>query len=103
MTLPLREARGEKVQDADIEQAGPQHVAPICTWLASEAGAGITSQIFHTHGGTLGIMQQPRIIRQFQKDALWTLDELDRVVPELVAARTANDAAAEETGAPTSL
>ena len=103
MTIQLREARGEEVQQEDLEQGGPQHVAPICTWLASEAGSGITSQIFHTHGGTVGIMQQPRVIRQFEKVNLWTLDELDRVVPELVAAREANDAAAKETGTATSV
>ena len=100
MTMPLREARGEEVQAEDLEPGGPQHVAPICAWLASEAGAGITSQIFSAHGPTVGIMQQPRVIRQYRKSSIWTLHELDQVVPDLVAAREANDAAAEETATP---
>jgi len=100
MTMPLREARGEEVQAEDLEQGGPQHVAPICTWLASDAAAGITSQIFSAHGPTVGILQQPRVIRQYHKSSIWTLDELDHVVPDLIAAREANDAAAAETATP---
>lgn len=103
MTIPLMEARGEEVAQENLDQGGPQHVAPVCTWLASEASAGITSQIFHASGGAVAIMQQPKVIKQFNKDGLWTLDELDQVVPQLVAAREANDAAAEETGAPVTL
>jgi hypothetical protein len=98
MTIPLREARGEEVEQSELDEAGPQHVAPICVWLASEQGAGITSQIFHSASGGVGIMQQPRVIKQFHKTSgLLTLDELDELVPQLVEARQANDAAAKET------
>jgi NAD(P)-dependent dehydrogenase (short-subunit alcohol dehydrogenase family) len=98
MTIPLREARGEEVEQSELDAAGPQHVAPICVWLASEQGAGITSQIFHSASGGVGIMQQPRVIKQFHKaSGLLTLDELDKLVPQLVEARQANDAAAKET------
>ena len=46
MTIPLRENRGETVGESDMEAGGPQHIAPICAWLASEESAGITSEIF---------------------------------------------------------
>jgi NAD(P)-dependent dehydrogenase (short-subunit alcohol dehydrogenase family) len=99
MTIPLREARGEEVEQQELDAGGPQHVAPICVWLSSEEGAGITSQIFHSASGGVGIMQQPRVIKHFHKSSgLWTQDELDELVPQLVAAREANDAAAKETG-----
>ena len=56
-------------------------------------------EIFHTGGGTVAIMQQPAVIKRFDKSAgLWTLDELDRLGPELVEARRANVATAEESG-----
>ncbi len=97
MTIPLREARGEEVAQSELDVGGPQHVAPICVRLCSEQGAGITSQIFHTASGAVGIMQQPRVIKQFHKaSGLWTLDELDELVPQLVVARQANDAAAKQ-------
>ena len=104
MTIPLRENRGENVGDSDIESGGPQHIAPICAWLASDASAGITSEIFHTGRGGVAIMQQPKIIKQFKKrDGLWTMEELDQIVPQLIDAKRANVAAADESGKPVEL
>ena len=101
MTIPLRENRGENVGESDIESGGPQHIAPICAWLASDASAGITSEIFHTGRGGVAIMQQPKIIKQFKKrDGLWTMEELDQIVPQLIDAKKANVAAADESGKP---
>lgn len=100
MTIPLRENRGEAVGQEDIEASGPQHIAPMVAWLATEEAAGITAEIFHTGYGGVAIMQQPKVIRQFKKaSGVWSLDELDGVVPQLLEARKANveaaDAAAE--------
>jgi len=100
MTIPLRENRGETVADEELESGGPQHIAPIVAWLAGEESAGITSEIFHTGRGGVAIMQQPRIIKQFRKSSgVWTLEELDQVVPQLIEAKQANVAAADESGA----
>jgi len=97
MTIPLREARGEAVSEAELEADGPQHVAPICVWLAGEAAAQVSGEIFHSVGGRIGIMQQPAIIKSFTRETgLWTQEELDAVVPELLAARKANVQAAEQ-------
>ena len=104
MTIPLRENRGENVGDSEIESGGPQHIAPICAWLASDASAGITSEIFHTGRGGIAIMQQPKIIKQFKKRGrVWTMDELDQIVPQLIDAKKANVAAADERGKPIEL
>ena len=104
MTIPLRENRGENVDESDIESGGPQHIAPICAWLASDASAGITSEIFHTARGGIAIMQQPKIIKQFKKrGSVWTLDQLDHVVPQLIEAKKANVAAADESAKPVEL
>ena len=101
MTIPLRENRGENIDDSKIESGGPQHIAPICAWLASEASAGITGEIFHTARGGIAIMQQPKIIKQFKKhDGVWTMDELDQIVPQLIDTKKANEAAADESGKP---
>tara|TARA_E500000178_G_C16939763_1_gene715776 strand:- start:77 stop:991 length:915 start_codon:yes stop_codon:yes gene_type:complete len=98
MTIPLRENRGEKVEEEAMEAGGPQHIAPICAWLAGPEAASITSEIFHTGRGAIAIMQQPAIIKRFVKpDGLWSLNELDQVVPELIEARKANIAAAATT------
>ena len=104
MTIPLRENRGENVDESDIESGGPQHIAPICAWLASDESAGITSEIFHTARGGIAIMQQPKIIKQFKKrGSVWTMDELDQIVPQLIDAKKANVAAADESAKPVEL
>ena len=104
MTIPLRENRGENVGDNEIESGGPQHIAPICAWLASDESAGITSEIFHTGRGGIAIMQQPKIIKQFKKrGSVWTMDELDQIVPQLVEAKKANVAAADDSARPIEL
>ncbi|MCZ6869148.1 MAG: SDR family oxidoreductase [Gammaproteobacteria bacterium] len=99
MTIPLREARGQQVLETDIDSGGPQHVAPLVAWLASEDAAGISNQILHAASGMIGIMQQPRIIKSFRKKSgAWTLDELDDFIPQLLEARQKNDEAAQKTG-----
>ena len=101
MTIPLRENRGEKVEDDDLQAGGPQHIAPICAWIAGEEAARITGEIFHTGRGGVSIMQQPKIIKQYQKKSgVWTMSELDQIVPELLAAKKANAISANENAEP---
>ena len=98
MTIPLRK---EEVGEDDLATGGPQHIAPICAWLASEEGAGISAEIFHTGRGSVAIMQQPRVIKQFHKtQGTWSMEELDACVPQLLDAKKANEEAAKETGEP---
>jgi NAD(P)-dependent dehydrogenase (short-subunit alcohol dehydrogenase family) len=101
MTIPLREARGQKVEESELEQGGPQHVAPIVTWLASDEAAKVSNQILHSARGLVGIMQQPAILKSYQKSkGVWSLDKLDKYVPELIKAKEENDARVKELGKP---
>jgi NAD(P)-dependent dehydrogenase (short-subunit alcohol dehydrogenase family) len=98
MTIPLAEARGVKVDPTEFKR-GPQQLAPVVTWLASEASRDFTAQIIHVSQGTVGIMQQPAVIRSFKAEQLWKFDQLDQLMPKLLDAKTANDARAKEGGA----
>jgi NAD(P)-dependent dehydrogenase (short-subunit alcohol dehydrogenase family) len=97
MTIPLTEARGASVDPSDVTR-GPQQIAPVVTWLASEAARDVNSQILHAARGTVGIMQQPAVIRAFKSEALWSLAQLDAIMPKLLEAKTDNDARARERG-----
>ncbi len=98
LTIPLRERRGETVAEAELNDSGPQHVAPVVVWLCGQEGAAITSEIFHAMGSRIGIMQQPLVIKEHRKpNGVWRLEELDAVLPSLVEARKDNVAAGVRT------
>ena len=97
MTIDLMQGAGREVDPKDPLQ-GPQQIAPVVAWLASPAAQEVTAEIIHVMRGTVGIMQQPAIIRSFRSDHLWTLDELDQAIPTLVAAKQAHDERAAKEG-----
>jgi NAD(P)-dependent dehydrogenase (short-subunit alcohol dehydrogenase family) len=99
MTIPLAEARGEKVDTSDWKR-GPQQIAPVVTWLASEASKDLNAQIIHVSRGTVSIMQQPAIIRAFKSEKLWSLGQLDELMPKLLEAKKANESRAQKDAAP---
>ncbi len=90
MTIPLMQGRGAEV-NPENPLTGPQQIAPIVTWLCSPAAHEFTGQIIHSMRGQVAIMQQPALIRDFSTDHLWTQDDLDRVMPALLAAKKAHD------------
>ncbi len=102
MTIGLMEGRGQEV-DADDPLVGPQQIAPVVTWLASPAAQDLTGQIVHISRGTVGIMQQPAVIRSFVTEHLWTLEDLDQVIPTLLEAKRAADKRTEKEGEPETL
>jgi 3-oxoacyl-[acyl-carrier protein] reductase len=91
---------GRGVESTDIAKRGPEHIAPVVTWLASEAAQHVNNQIIHVGRGLVGIMQQPEVIRSFKKDDVWTLEELDRVMPALLDAKEAHDERVRKEGTP---
>ena len=95
MTIELMQGAGREVNPEDPLQ-GPQQVAPVVAWLASPAAQEVTGEIIHVMRGIVAIMQQPALIRSFSNDHLWTLDELDSVIPSLVSAKQAHDARAKK-------
>ena len=99
LTIDLIEAAGRKYDENDWTQ-GPEQIAPVVAWLCTDAAKEVTSQIIHSQGGILGIMQQPAIIKTFPTDNLWSLDHLDSLIPELVETRKFHDEEVAEKGAP---
>jgi NAD(P)-dependent dehydrogenase (short-subunit alcohol dehydrogenase family) len=58
----------------------PRYVAPLVTYLASPAGAGINGEVFVVHGGVAAVLAPPTIRTTFRADqhgspdGMWTLD-----------------------------
>jgi NAD(P)-dependent dehydrogenase (short-subunit alcohol dehydrogenase family) len=69
--------------------AGPEHVAPMITWLCTDQGAEVTGEVFGLSGGS--ICQWTRAqdgVRLIKADAdgpgLWALDELNQELPDFL-------------------
>jgi len=99
MTIHLREARGIET-DVDAPDQSPAQIAPVVTWLASSEAQEVTSQIIDVMQGWVGIMQQPAVIKSFTSGGMWTLEDLDKVMPKLLEAKKVHDAEVKEKGAP---
>jgi len=103
LTIPLMEGRGDPSAAEDPERS-PAQIAPVVTWLASPAGQSVSGQVIHVMRGQVAIMQQYALIRSFTKGgALFTQDDLDRAMPELLAARARNVERAKQDAAPEKL
>jgi 3-oxoacyl-[acyl-carrier protein] reductase len=68
----------------------PEYVAPMVCYLASEIAWNVNGQIFAVGGGTVSNLNHPLAWRTVYKPGLWTLDELDEVVPRDLLAGTTN-------------
>jgi NAD(P)-dependent dehydrogenase (short-subunit alcohol dehydrogenase family) len=70
----------------------PEMIAPMVAYLASDDAWNINGQIFHVAGGTVGIAYHPTPMRTLWKPAMWTLDELEQLVPSQLMAGIPNPA-----------
>jgi NAD(P)-dependent dehydrogenase (short-subunit alcohol dehydrogenase family) len=73
------------VEAAGVSVAGPEHVAKVVGWLASPNSAGVTGRVFDIAGSRIGIAEGWRLGPETAKDGQWSFDELDEVLPQLVA------------------
>jgi NAD(P)-dependent dehydrogenase (short-subunit alcohol dehydrogenase family) len=78
MTAELMEPAPEDGPDP----MDPRYVAPLVTYLASPAAAGINGEVFVVHGGVAAVLAPPTIRTTFRADehgspdGMWTLDAI---------------------------
>ena len=63
----------------------PENIAPIVVYLASEKAGKITGRTFaRRFVGTIGLMSDPTLVRAAYKDGVWSIDEIDKVMTQLL-------------------
>jgi NAD(P)-dependent dehydrogenase (short-subunit alcohol dehydrogenase family) len=76
---------------AGPDPLAPEHVAPLVTYLAGPASAGITGQVFVVHGGVAAVMEPPRVRTVFlarehgSADGMWSLDAVASALAPMAA------------------
>jgi short-subunit dehydrogenase len=58
------------------ERATPAHIAPMVTYLASDAAAEVSGQVFGVRANEIYLMSQPRPIRTLHKSDGWSPTDL---------------------------
>jgi NAD(P)-dependent dehydrogenase (short-subunit alcohol dehydrogenase family) len=72
--------------------AQPEAIAPAVCWLASDLAWNVNGQVFAVAGGTVSLLNHPLGAKGIYKQGMWTLDELDEIVPAQVMAGSTNPA-----------
>jgi len=70
----------------------PEYVAPMACFLATDFAWNINGQIFSVGGGSVSVLHHPLAYRTIYKPGMWTLDDLDDLVPRHLLAGVANPA-----------
>jgi hypothetical protein len=64
----------------------PEGVGPVVVWLCTDAASNVNGRDFLVSGSVIGLYSLPEIVKQVTNTSgnIWTLDELDKIVPEQV-------------------
>ncbi|MFC1925688.1 SDR family NAD(P)-dependent oxidoreductase [Chloroflexota bacterium] len=83
-----------------MNMPGPEYIAPVAVYLATEAAADINGQVIGCGGGRVSIYSEPvdlrAIYRDYNKEGRWTVDELIDMMPKTLLVGYVNPAPPEE-------
>ena len=68
-----------------FDELAPDNVAPIVGWLASDAAAAISGQVFFVMGGRVDVLAPFQPVGTVAKSGRWTVEELIKVQDDLFA------------------
>ena len=76
-----------------FEKANPaEGVAPFVVWLCTDAAENVNGRDFLVSGSMIGLYSLPEIIAKIDNasGSIWTLDDLDKMIPEKVTSGLKN-------------
>jgi NAD(P)-dependent dehydrogenase (short-subunit alcohol dehydrogenase family) len=89
MTENLRPDRETPDPNA-FDPSAPDNIAPLVVWLAGPAAREVTGRVFNVRGGMISVAEGWQAGPGVDKGERWTVEELDDVLPGLVAKAAPN-------------
>jgi NAD(P)-dependent dehydrogenase (short-subunit alcohol dehydrogenase family) len=71
----------QQILEESCNPPGPEHTAPMITYLATEEAKNITGQMIGTSRGRVALYNWPTETKGLYKEGLWTPEELAKLVP----------------------
>ena len=79
-TIPT-ETESQKARVEKIKKMGPEHIAPVAVFLASDAAKEVTGQVIGVRGKEIMIFSHMRPMMRVHNDAGWTPERLAEMFP----------------------
>ncbi|HXF83516.1 MAG TPA: SDR family NAD(P)-dependent oxidoreductase [bacterium] len=79
-TIPT-ETEAQKARVEKIKKMGPEHIAPVAVFLASDAAKEISGQVFGVRGKELMLFSHMRPVMRVHHDGGWTPERLAEMFP----------------------
>ncbi len=79
-TIPT-ETEAQKARVEKIKKMGPEHIAPMAVFLASDAAKEISGQVFGVRGKEIMLFCHMRPLRSIHHDLGWTPERLAEMFP----------------------
>src|SRR4051812_20137942 len=78
---------GEHMQpkEGDFDRFGPDNVAAVAGWLASDLTPGVSGQVVKVQGGVVQLLEGWRPLTEATSDKPWTIDSVDATRAALFA------------------
>ena len=67
----------EKLRIERLAQMTPEKIAPLAVYLAADAAAGVSGQVFAVRNNEIFLFNQPRPVRVIHRSDGWTPEKLD--------------------------
>lgn len=76
---------GGEVKEGDFDVFGPQNIAPLVAWLASDDAKDVHGEVFRVGGGTVWLMKGWHSVDKVQQRGTWAPDALGAKLKEKLA------------------